>query len=635
MINRTLIIKTVNGKIKSNCSIGVPQGDPMSPALFNIYTEKLHNINDNNTKVVQYADDFMLIIKHKDGKTLKNLAENKISQFNILMKELKLTLSLSKTNFMFIGNKFKNVKLKVNDIYIEQQEDLNYLGVTLDSKFNFAKQCKRLKNQIASKNNMIYALSGINSMSHPKILNRVHEAIIEGTIRYSLPFTQEASATNRKIIETKRNASLRSANGLPKSTPLNSLSLISASPPEEVRYTKESELYMLKQKYHNSPVFRQMNQNLKEEMVKIENADEVEFTPDKIVIKRGFNTSNIQLSQYSQLERKMLKSWKEISTWPTKIINRMKGKIRVEHEVHGLKNKHELPKSTVKRLVQDKLNKSNKNLNFSDGSMSADGKMGIGFYQNEFFFKKRKVNSTESSTSIELNAILLALLAIKEQKVKNNIILTDSQAACRMLKRGNSKKFNESIIQKIIDLMVETKTEVHWIPGHIGLKGNDEADKLAKEGCNGIDFEQEISTVKDIKAKIKRNALSHWIKWNETQLNRKVGLKAAKVLPSPKHSHWYDGKSSLNAKEIKIINRLIAGHDYTDKYLKIWRKIDNDKCVVCNEINDANHIILKCRRYFDRNFITNYEDVQHLIKNSCTQALKSIVDFLEYYDIKL
>lgn len=49
---------------------GLPQGDVLSPIIFNIYTSELHSIQNNNVVLTQYVDDFNLIIK---AKTLEQL----------------------------------------------------------------------------------------------------------------------------------------------------------------------------------------------------------------------------------------------------------------------------------------------------------------------------------------------------------------------------------------------------------------------------------------------------------------------------------------------------------------------------------------------------------------------------------
>lgn len=51
--------QTINKKVYD----GLPQGSTLSATLFNIYTRHLHDISDDNCELIQFADDFTLIVK--------------------------------------------------------------------------------------------------------------------------------------------------------------------------------------------------------------------------------------------------------------------------------------------------------------------------------------------------------------------------------------------------------------------------------------------------------------------------------------------------------------------------------------------------------------------------------------------
>ncbi|XP_055844735.1 uncharacterized protein LOC129911088 [Episyrphus balteatus] len=68
---------------------------------------------------------------------------------------------------------------------------------------------------------------------------------------------------------------------------------------------------------------------------------------------------------------------------------------------------------------------------------------------------------------------------------KNIAIMSDSQAALKALK---SYEINSKLVLECIGKLNELgkiyKVTLHWVPGHVGVQGNEEVDSLAKTGAN-------------------------------------------------------------------------------------------------------------------------------------------------------
>lgn len=89
----------------------------------------------------------------------------------------------------------------------------------------------------------------------------------------------------------------------------------------------------------------------------------------------------------------------------------------------------------------------------------------------------------------ELIAILKALEIRGEKGDKDIIIWTDSQSALQAIENNNINVYdNEYVIKirkKIEELekrLKETKVVIAWVPAHMGVKGNEKADRIAKQG---------------------------------------------------------------------------------------------------------------------------------------------------------
>ena len=85
----------------------------------------------------------------------------------------------------------------------------------------------------------------------------------------------------------------------------------------------------------------------------------------------------------------------------------------------------------------------------------------------------------------ELRGILSALEIVYKKDYRAVIVFTDNQAAIRSVANPDSQSGQYILLQ--ILWMIENmrrkgiEPEFHWVPAHIGIEGNERADKAAKE----------------------------------------------------------------------------------------------------------------------------------------------------------
>lgn len=102
--NRKIIVATQEGNVEFITSTGVPQGDPNSPCMFNVYTISIHKINEDKCcLLIQYADDFIMIHFDRKKENLKELIQRKGSEFVKRLTEKKIKVNLEKTAIMLMN----------------------------------------------------------------------------------------------------------------------------------------------------------------------------------------------------------------------------------------------------------------------------------------------------------------------------------------------------------------------------------------------------------------------------------------------------------------------------------------------------------------------------------------------------
>ena len=179
---------------------GVRQGCPMSPRLFNAYSERIMQhpkfsnvgfpINGLKINNISYADDKVMIAASPQQ------LQQMISRLNAEGKKVGMNINTSKTKVMLIEKKVsgKQLRIEVDSQVLQQVETFKYLGVLIR---NDGKDDTEIACRIASARNAFYNLEYVLKDRKLKFTTRCR--ILRCYVWSVLRYTSEAWIMTKKV----------------------------------------------------------------------------------------------------------------------------------------------------------------------------------------------------------------------------------------------------------------------------------------------------------------------------------------------------------------------------------------------------------------------------------------------------
>ena len=245
--------------------------------------------------------------------------------------------------------------------------------------------------------------------------------------------------------------------------------------------------------------------------------------------------------------------------------------------------------------------------------------------ENGYTLKRGLLPQHATVFEAEAVAIIEALKLCKNSATKQ-IICTDSRSVLDATLNQKNKNFSIIIIQQLL-IQLKRKVKLLWLPSHIGIEGNETADKVAKT----VYLHPTQTFLPQSKNFISREALdrisyslhNQWCRYNHLYQTINPNKTPIDLPPS---TAWHKNKCFIRLR--------LTHTKLTHQYL--LSKNPQPRCPFCNNNSALTilHLLSECQALRNlRRKICKTENIINLLKTPSVNNINVIFDFLQAINI--
>ena len=552
---------------------GVPQGSILSVTLFNIKINSIVKTLNPGVDCSLYVDDFLICYRSKHMNTIERQLQQCLNKLQTWSNKNGFKFSSTKTNCVHFCQKrsvHNDPELFLNNIRIPVVKETRFLGIIFDNKLSFIPHIKYVKTKCLKALNLLKFLSHTDWGADRKVLLQLYRSLVRSKLDYGSIVYGSARRSYLQMLDAVHHQGLRLALGAFRTSPVESLYVEANEPSLYLRREKLTLQFVSKVKSNpKNPaydtIFKPKYEHLYERKP---NA----IKPFGLRILELIQSSNIDLNKV--IENNVF----EFPLWQLKSPN-------VDLSFNNNNKSKTNPLELHLKFLEMRDRKYSDYIEiYTDGS-KADSYVGCASI-SKFHRLKQKLHPESSIFTAEIQAVNLSLDFISEHTGSKFVVFTDSLSVLQSIKSIN---LTNPHIRKLLMKLNEISTDKHivfcWLPSHVGIRGNEDADKCAKSVSDLTEADICIPHF-DFKSCINRYILSKW----QTSWDCTIDNKLHSIKPTVGISNSF---SRDNRREDVALTRCRIGHTrITHSYL--LQRENQPECVPCQEPLTVKHILLDC-----------------------------------------
>ena len=449
---------------------GVPQGSVLSCTLFALAINGISSVISHDILHTLFVDDLSISVSGARMPMVERKLQLAIDNIIKWADMNGFKFSMSKTviiHFCRIRGIHPDPDLYIKDQRIPCVQEARFLGLIFDQRLTWVPHLNNLKINCFKVMDILKVLAHTSWGADRKSLLRLYKSLIFSKLSYGCEIYSSATPSRLKTLDAIHHAGIRLATGAFKTSPIPSLLVDAGEFPLDIHRQSSILRYWFRlQRLQSSLTLKTVNNE--------RNVNFYEAHP-KFPQPYGFRVKQILRNTSLGVVKVLSFKISVIPPWNLPEIVYCKYFIGFKNEMTEVE--------ACSIFMEHMAEHSGSVFIFTDGSKSNAG-VGFGVYSSAFYCRGA-LPQTASIFTAELYGIQAAVEKIALMDGDKFTIFCDSKSVLQALSVFNS--VNPLVLNILQWIHIFTnrgiRIEFCWVPAHVGVLGNEEADRLAKQAA--------------------------------------------------------------------------------------------------------------------------------------------------------
>ena len=593
---------------------GVPQGSVLSVTLFGIAINSIAKSLPPYIGTTLFVDDFSIFFRSPLLASIQEKLQLALCNLEIWSKETGFRFSVEKTvcvHFTRLRGIHPHPELKLNNSVLPYVENVRYLGLIFDHKLTWKQHILDLKRRCNKALNLIRVLGHTSWGADRTSLLRIYRSIVRSKLDYGSIVYDSARPSYIRSLETIHNQGVRMSTGAFRTSPILSLLAECGEPSLEMRRKYLMTCYAAT--LHAQPDHPTYISVFEPRYAKLFASHPKATRPLGIRLTEYCKENNVTFPPPFLIEPSLCPPW---------LLN--KPQCNVDLTVF---NKTDTPPEIFRQHFRSAVEPYRQYIHiYTDASQSNSGTgCAVVAFDSVLNTLKYRLNKFCNVFTGELIAIYKALRYINDHLANQFIIFSDSLSSLQSLVTYQPRNPLVSGIQDCLYSLQKRKKTVilFWVPGHVGIRGNEMADAAAKQAILLTDPPDHRVPAQDYKPHLRKHLFSSWLhKWRELKETNKLRVIKDTI------SEWTSSRHRNRRSEV-VLARLRIGHTRFT-HVHLLTKDQPPLCNSCQEPVTVKHILIDCPIYSAiRKQYHLSQDLSVLLSDDVAQV-QNLIQFIKH-----